>query len=114
MADDQPDEFEALLATMRVEFLATAAVRVDAIRREASGLAIAADPAAGLVRLVREAHTLKGGGATFGFASLGEAGGEVERIGKSLIQAGSPLPPIDALHAAVDDLARALADAQSA
>jgi chemotaxis protein histidine kinase CheA len=108
MSDTQPDEFEALLASLRSEFLSTAGSRVGLIQQEASGLAIAVDPAPSLKRLVREAHTLKGGGATFGFPSLGDAGGGVERIGKALLSAGVPLPPLDALHAAVAELARVL------
>lgn len=98
---DQPDELEALLAGMRTEFLDTSAARVAAISAEASDLAISADPVASLTRLVREAHTLKGGSAIFGFSSLGDAGGRVEQIGKALLSSGVPLPGIEPLHEAV-------------
>ena len=106
--DDQPDELEALLAGMRAQFLATSADRVAAIVAAAEGLALSPEPSRLLALLVREAHTLKGGGATFGFPSLGEAGGRVEHLGKALLAEGHD-GPLEPLHQAVADLRTALA-----
>jgi chemotaxis protein histidine kinase CheA len=108
---DIPDELESLLAGMRVEFLETASERVRIIVEESAGLAIAADRRAALARLVREAHTLKGGCGIFGFPSLGDAGAEVERIGKALLAGDAPGPD-QALHAAAGVLAAELAAAR--
>lgn len=102
--DEQPDDFEALLAGMREQFLETSADRVSTIAAEASRLAISADPFSSLAILIREAHTLKGGGATFGFSSLGDAGGRVEQSGKALVAGGLPLGAVEPLHQAVADL----------
>ena len=110
---DQADELEAMLAGMRPQFLDTAAERVSVISEEASGLAIAVDPVASLTRLVREAHTLKSGGAMFGFSSLGDAGGRVEQIGKALLAGGVPLPGIEPLHEAVAALQDILSAARN-
>jgi chemotaxis protein histidine kinase CheA len=102
--DEQPDDFEALLAGMREQFLDTSADRVGTIAREASRLAVSPDPSSSLAVLIREAHTLKGGGATFGFASLGDAGGRVEQAGKALAASGLPLDAVEPLHRAVSEL----------
>ncbi|HEY3382051.1 MAG TPA: Hpt domain-containing protein [Vicinamibacterales bacterium] len=109
MMPEPDDEMAALLASMRVEFLETATDRVATIRAEADRLAIAAEPIPGLTTLIREAHTLKGGGATFGFPSLTDAGGEVETQARILAAAGTPLPPVEPLHAAVAVLEATLA-----
>jgi chemotaxis protein histidine kinase CheA len=102
--DKQPDDVEALLAGMREPFLDTSADRVGTIATEASRLAISADPSASLAILIREAHTLKGGGATFGFSSLGDAGGRVEQAAKALVASGLPLGAVEPLHRAVSEL----------
>lgn len=107
--DTPPDDLEALLAGMRDEFLDTAADRVSAIAADAEGLALSAEPAASLARLIRHAHTLKGGGATFGFPSLSEAGADVERAAKTLLAAGQAADRLDDLHHTVAALRGALA-----
>jgi chemotaxis protein histidine kinase CheA len=107
---DQTDDLDALLAGMRGEFLDIAASRVDAIAAYAAGLAVAADPSASLAALIREAHTLKGGGATFGFSSLGDAGGRVESAAKSLSARGAGHADAGALREAVAELQAVLAE----
>ena len=104
--EEQPDGLAQLLDSLRSEFLQTVIERLDIIRTEAEGLPIATEPRPGLTRLIREAHTLKGGGATFGFPSLTDAGGAVEREGKALLAAGGPLGSVDSLHAAIAELER--------
>jgi chemotaxis protein histidine kinase CheA len=106
--DEQPEGLAELLANLRTEFLLTAVERVGIIRSEADRLAIAADPGQRLDRLIREAHTLKGGGATFGFPSLTEAGGTVEREGKTLLASGARLSSVEPLRAAIEGLEAAL------
>jgi len=107
---DRPDDLDELLAGMRDGFLDTSASRVDAIATHAAGLAIAADPSASLAGLIREAHTLKGGGAIFGFPSLGDAGGRVESVAKSLLAQGAAKGDPGPLHAAVAELRAVLAE----
>jgi chemotaxis protein histidine kinase CheA len=107
--DDQPNDLEALLAGMRAEFLDTAADRVDAIATHAAGLAVEADPSASLGLLIREAHTLKGGGGIFGFSSLGDAGGRVESAAKELLALGAGAADHSPLHSAVAELQAVLA-----
>jgi chemotaxis protein histidine kinase CheA len=106
--DNHADDLDALLAGMRGPFLDTASDRVRTITSEASRLAISADPATALTRLIREAHTLKGGGATFGFPSLGEAGGRVEQAGKAVVACGMPPSDLEPLRQAVTELQRVL------
>jgi chemotaxis protein histidine kinase CheA len=97
-------DLETLIAGMRADFLRDAGLRVRAIRSEADSLALGVSPAGPVARLIREAHTLKGGSAIFGFASLGEAGAEVERCAKLLGVTDSPrLPPAE-LAAAIEAL----------
>jgi chemotaxis protein histidine kinase CheA len=107
--EEQPDELEELLAGMRGQFLDTATDRVAVIATESSGLAISADPLGSLTLLIRQAHTLKGGGATFGFPSLGEAGGAVEQAGKTLAARGLPVSDLGPLREAVAELQSVLA-----
>jgi HPt (histidine-containing phosphotransfer) domain-containing protein len=111
---DQPDELQALLAGMADEFLRAAADRVAAISTYASGLAVSADPTASLSLLIREAHTLKGGGATFGFPSLGEVGARVELLAKELAASGSVHSGHERLQGAIAELRAVLAGLQRA
>jgi chemotaxis protein histidine kinase CheA len=112
--DDQSDDFEALIAGMRGQFLDTAADRVAVIAAEASALGISSDPSTSLTRLIREAHTLKGGGATFDCSSLGDAGGRVEQIGKAVLARGLPLSDLEPLYRAVALLKDVLAGLRQA
>jgi chemotaxis protein histidine kinase CheA len=100
---DAGDDLEALVAMMRGPFLRTSRDRVAVIARLASALAIDANPAVSLARLVREAHTLKGGGGAFGFPSLSETAGRVEQAGQALLAHDESVSP-DALHLAIADL----------
>jgi HPt (histidine-containing phosphotransfer) domain-containing protein len=107
--DELPDDLDALIAGMRGPFLDTSADRVAVIAIEASRLATSADWSSSLTLLIREAHTLKGGGATFGVPSLGEAAGRVEQIGKALLARGLPISSLVPLHQAVAELQAVLA-----
>jgi chemotaxis protein histidine kinase CheA len=108
------DDLEALVAAMRGPFLRTAGNRLATIRAAASDLALALDPAPRLTEVVREAHTLRGGGSAFGFHSLSQAAADVEALASALLRTPPPLPPLDDLHAAVARLDAALRAAPEA
>jgi HPt (histidine-containing phosphotransfer) domain-containing protein len=114
LMSSEDDDLEALVAGMRGPFLRTAGDRLTTIRAASSDLALALDPVPRLTLIVREAHTLKGGGAAFGFPSLGKAAAEVEALASALLRHPTPLPPLDDLHAAVARLDEVLRAAHQA
>jgi chemotaxis protein histidine kinase CheA len=112
--DDSQHEMAELLAMMSKEFLRDTSQRVQSMRDDATELAIAVDPIQAVTRLIRSAHTIKGGGGTFGFPDLGEAGAVVEREAKKLaaegVPFGSTLQLEHALAALEERLARLTAE----
>ena len=69
--DDSQNEVAELLAMMSKEFLRDTSQRVRSMRDDATEMAIATDPMPAMTRLIRSAHTIKGGGGTFGFSGPG-------------------------------------------
>jgi chemotaxis protein histidine kinase CheA len=108
--DDAQNEVAELLALMSKEFLHDTSQRVQSMRNDATEMAIATDPAPALTRLVRSAHTIKGGGGTFGFPDLSEAGAVVEREAKQLTANGVPLGSTRQLEQALSALEVRLRD----
>jgi hypothetical protein len=110
VSDDTPADLDALVADMRGPFLRSARERVALIARLGSDLAIASDPRQPLARLIREAHTLRGGGSVFGFHSLSDAGGRVESAGKrALDHPPSSSPSLEPLYEAIAELEAVIA-----
>lgn len=112
--DDSQNEVAELLAMMSKEFLRDTSQRVRSMRDDATEMAIATDPMPAMTRLIRSAHTIKGGGGTFGFPDLGDAGAVVEREAKALAAGGVPLGSTlqleHALVALEERLAKLVAD----
>lgn len=104
----QPEDDAAianLLGSIQADFLACTRERVERIATLAAVSHLTGGRAESLQQLVRDAHTIKGSAATFGFPTLGTAAAVVERAGRAELEGGREGGSLDR---AVEVLAEAL------